>query len=58
VRSGKCCLSPKDEFIYRHGMKQIYSDFILSHVSFAPFLASSNYVRMAVDIKYGIPSAN
>ena len=38
VKSGKCCLSPKDEFIYRHGMEQIFSDFILSHVSFATFL--------------------
>jgi hypothetical protein len=51
-------LSDRREFIYRHGMEQIFSDFILSHVSFGTFLASSNYVRSAVDIKYGIPSAN
>ena len=38
MKSGKCCLSPKDEFIYRHVMKQIFSNFILSHVSFATFL--------------------
>ena len=31
-------LSERSEFIYRHGMEQIFSDFILSHVSFAPFL--------------------
>jgi hypothetical protein len=58
VKSGKCCLSPKDEFIYRHGMEQIFSNFILSHISFGSFLVSSNYVRKSVDIKYGIPSAN
>ena len=40
VKSGKCCLSPKDEFIYRHGMEQIFSNFILSHISFATFLVS------------------
>ena len=39
VKSGKFCLSPKDELIYRHGMKQIFSDFIWSHVSFTTFLA-------------------
>jgi hypothetical protein len=38
VKSGKFCLSPKDELIYRHGMEQIFSNFILSHVSFATFL--------------------
>jgi len=34
VKSGKCCLSPKDEFFYRHGMAQIVSYFILGFVSF------------------------
>ena len=38
AQSGKCCLSPKDEFIYRHGMEQIFSYFILSHTSFGSFL--------------------
>ena len=38
--SDKCCLSPEDEFIYRNEMEQIFSDFILSHVSFGSFLAS------------------
>jgi hypothetical protein len=40
VKSGKFCLSPKDELIYRHGMEQIFSNFILSHISFATFLVS------------------
>jgi hypothetical protein len=40
VKSGKFCLSPKDELIYRHGMEQIFSNFILSHVSFGSFLAT------------------
>jgi hypothetical protein len=31
-------LFDRREFIYRHGMEQIFSDFILSHVSFATFL--------------------
>jgi hypothetical protein len=30
AKSGKCCLSPKDEFIYRREMEQISSNFILS----------------------------
>jgi hypothetical protein len=38
VKSGKFCLSPKDELIYRHGMEQIFSSFILSHISFGTFL--------------------
>jgi hypothetical protein len=33
-------LSERSEFIYRHGMEQIFSDFILSQVSFASFLAT------------------
>ena len=50
VNSGKCCLSPKDEFIYRHGMEQIFSDFILSHISFGTFLMLRK-VRIEIFIK-------
>jgi hypothetical protein len=32
-------LYDRREFIYRHGMEQIFSNFILSHVSFGSFLA-------------------
>jgi hypothetical protein len=31
-------LSERSEFIYRNGMEQNFSDFILSHISFATFL--------------------
>jgi hypothetical protein len=51
-------VSPKDEFIYRSGVEVSLYYFNCSHVSFGSFLASSNYVRKSVDIKYGIPSAN
>ena len=30
-------LFERSEFIYRHGMEQIFSNFILSHVSFGYF---------------------
>jgi len=38
-------LFERSEFIYRHGMEQIFSDFILSPVSFGTFLASRKVQR-------------